>query len=337
MKTFYRMTIAVLIAVAAARAEDAASSATQGAGGASARVSIATTTELAAAAEALAESFRRHHPGVEANVVSGRGDPLPDSAIADDPAPVVLSHAWSARQLDAIAETLARPPAGAVLAADAVAVFVHKDNPVRQLTLPQLDALFSADRRCGHRTGVSVWGDLGLTGAWAQARVRPFAPSFDSDTAEYVRQHALCGGAYAPALAEVPTGAEIVAAVATSVHGIGLASVTQGSPGVRAVPIARRGTESITIGKWLIESHGIPTPDTEAFAPTAENIRLARYPLSRPVYLYVPGDVVRGSPAAAELVRYLYSEEAQELLAAMGFVRLPAAMAVEGRRRLGLP
>lgn len=340
MKTIYRMTIAVLIAaagaVAAARAEDAARSATLGAGGASARVLIATTTELAAAAEALAEGFRRHHPGVEANVVSGRGDPLPDSAIADAPAPVVLSHASSPQQLEAIATTLAHPPVGAVLAADAVAVFVHKNNPVRQLTLPQLDALFSADRRCGYKTSVSVWGDLGLTGAWAQARVRPFAPSFDSDTAEYVRQQALCGGAYEPTLTEMPTGAEIVAAVGTSIHGVGLASVTQGSPGVRAVPIARRGTESITIGKWLIESHGIPTPDTEAFAPTAENIRLARYPLSRPVYLYVTGEVVRGSQAAAELVRYLYSAEAQELLAAMGYVPLPANVAADGLRRLGL-
>ena len=106
--------------------------------------------------------------------------------------------------------------------------------------------------------------------------------------------------------------------------------------GLIAVPIARRGTESITIGKWLIESHGIPTPDTEAFAPTAENIRLARYPLSRPVYLYVTGEVVRGSQAAAELVRYLYSAEAQELLAAMGYVPLPANVAADGLRRLGL-
>src|SRR5207302_3434352 len=48
----------------------------------------------------------------------------------------------------------------------AIVVFVHKDNPIRGLTLRQLDAIYSVDRKRGGAP-VRTWGDLGMTGEWA--------------------------------------------------------------------------------------------------------------------------------------------------------------------------
>lgn len=321
---------------AALRAQDGAAVPQRAAGDLSGRISIATTSELAGLGDALAEGFRRHHPGVETRVVRTTKNPLLDPAHAEGFASVVLSHALSGQQAGAAERLQGRPLSGAVAAGDAVAVFVHRDNPVALLTLPQVDALFSADRRCGYQTDISAWRELGLTAEWAVKDVLPLAPPAGSDTSEYARQVALCGGGYKPAVKELPTGAEVVAGVASTVYGIGIAGITQKSAGARAVPIARRGTESITIGKWLIESHGIPTPDTEAYEPTPENIRLGNYPLARPVYVYLAETGGATSKLAAELVRFVFASAGQDIVAGQGYVRLPANVAADGLRRLGL-
>lgn len=321
---------------AALRAQDGAAAPRQAVGDPSGHISIATTSELAGLGEALAEGFRRHHPGVETRVVSATKNPLLDPGHAEGSASVVLSHALSGQQAGAAERLRGRPLSGAVAAGDAVAVFVHSDNPLALLTLPQVDALFSAERRCGHQTDISAWRDLGLTAEWAAKEVLLLAPPAGGDTSEYARQVALCGGAYKPAVTELPTGTDVVAGVAGTVYGIGIAGITRKSPGARAVPIARRGTESITIGKWLIESHGIPTPDTEAYEPTPENIRLGNYPLARPVYVYLAETDGVTSDLAAELVRFVFASAGQDIVAGQGYVRLPANVAADGLRRLGL-
>ncbi len=305
--------------------------------GLSGRVAIVATTELASLAEKLAARFRTLYPGVETSVVTSERNPLLGPGTDTGSASVVLSHALSEQEASAIARSQGHPLAGAVAAADAVAIFVHKDNPLKQLTLPQVDALFSADRRCGYKTELSTWKDLGLAGDWAAQEVPLFGPAAGSETSQYIRRAALCGGGYKRTLTALPTGSAITLAVAESIYGVGIASVTERSPGVRAMPIARRGTDSITIGRWLIESHGIPTADTEAYAPSADNIRLGNYPLARPVHVYVPGTAAaNGSQPAAEMIRFVFSNEGQEIAAALGYVRLPAGVAADGLRTLGL-
>ena len=73
----------------------------------------------------------------------------------------------------------------------ALGVLVHPDNPLRQLTLAQLDAVFSATRRRGGPQALTTWGQLGLTGKWADAPIHACASEADSGTGQYFREAVL--------------------------------------------------------------------------------------------------------------------------------------------------
>ncbi|MGQ0657121.1 MAG: PstS family phosphate ABC transporter substrate-binding protein [Chromatiales bacterium] len=236
-------------------------------------ISIATTSELATLAQNLAEEFRKYYPAVDTQLITAESNPLLDPMIDIGSLSLVLSHPVTEQDSGALERLHGHPVPGVTIAADAVAIYVHKDNPLKQLTLPQADAIFSDDRRCGYKTRILTWKDLGFSGEWASHDVLLFGSAEGTETSRYFRQAALCGGAYKGTLAE---RAAVGLAIEKSIYGIGFASSTASTPGVRAVPIARKGTDSIAIGQWLIESHGIPTPDTEAFEPTARQRALGQ-------------------------------------------------------------
>ena len=301
------------------------------------QISIATTSELATLAQSLVEEFRKFYPAVDTQIVTTESNPLLDPEIDVGSLSLVLSHPMAEQDSGAFERLHGHPVPGVTIAADAVAIYVHKDNPVKQLTLPQADAIFSDDRRCGYKTKIRTWKDLGFSGEWATRDVLLFGSAEGTETSRYFRQVALCGGAYKGTLTELAPGAAASRAIEQSIYGIGFASSTANTPGVRAVPIARKGTDSIAIGQWLIESHGIPTPDTEAFEPTADNVRLGKYPLARAVYFYVPADLVSAdSQPAVEFVRLTLSQDGQAHVSALGFILVPAGIAQDGLRKLGL-
>ena len=53
-----------------------------------------------------------------------------------------------------------------ILGKDALAVYVHKDNPIKGLTMPQVDAIFSSTRKCGGAEDIDTWGKAGMTVAF---------------------------------------------------------------------------------------------------------------------------------------------------------------------------
>ncbi|MDL2424715.1 substrate-binding domain-containing protein, partial [Pseudomonas sp. BAgro211] len=89
-------------------------------------------------------------------------------------------------------------PTAVPVAVDALAIFVHKDNPIKGLTMQQVDAIFSSTRLCGGKSEVKTWGDLGLTGDWANKPVQLFGRNSVSGTYGYFKEEALCKGDYKP-------------------------------------------------------------------------------------------------------------------------------------------
>ncbi len=83
-------------------------------------------------------------------------------------------------------------PTAIPVAVDALAVFVHKDNPIKHLTMEQVDAIFSSTRLCGAKTDVKTWGDLGVTGDLANKPVQLFGRNSVSGTYGYFKEEALC-------------------------------------------------------------------------------------------------------------------------------------------------
>jgi phosphate transport system substrate-binding protein len=89
-------------------------------------------------------------------------------------------------------------------AIDALGVFVHRDNPIECLSLQQVDAIFSSTRSGGADAAITTWGQLGLTGEWANRPIAMYGRNSASGTYGYFREVALFGGDYSPRCASSP-------------------------------------------------------------------------------------------------------------------------------------
>jgi phosphate transport system substrate-binding protein len=131
------------------------------------------------------------------------------------------------------------------VAVDALAVYVNKDNPIKALTLAQVDAIFSSTRKRGGQEA-KTWGDLGLTGDWAGKPISKYGRNSASGTYGFFKEHVLSNGDYAGDVKEQPGSASVVQGVEKDLGGIGYSGIGYKTPGVRAVPIiAKEGGAAV--------------------------------------------------------------------------------------------
>jgi phosphate transport system substrate-binding protein len=269
------------------------------------------TTNLIARAAA---EFKQIYPGVTLQVTAGLTSIGPP-ALVDGRADVVpMSRPLVPDEVQAFRSKYGYPPTEIKVAADALAVYVEKRNPVQGLTLAQLDGIFSRTRRRGG-PAIETWGQAGLPGEWADRPIPLYGYGPADGAHQVFRQQVLLGGEYRLSLQVVPAGSLIVQDVAADPSAIGCASIFFASKRTRAVPIAGA--------------------DGRFYAPTDDNVRSLRYPLTRFVNICVnkpPGRPL--PPATAEFLRYLLSAEGQQTVAAGGNVRLHATTAAQGRRAI---
>jgi phosphate transport system substrate-binding protein len=188
------------------------------------------------------------------------------------------------------------------VAVDALAVYVHKDNPLERMTLEQVDAAFSKTRRCGATEALATWGALGLSGAWADKPIRLYGRNSASGTYGYFKEIALCNGDYQDTVKEQPGSASVVQGVTEDAYGMGYSGIGYRTSGVKPVALAKKAGE--------------PFGTVEA-----ADVYAGKYPLSRYLYIYVnkapnsPAD-----PLVREFVRYVLSKEGQEIVVKDGYL-----------------
>jgi phosphate transport system substrate-binding protein len=269
------------------------------------------TTNLIARAAA---EFKQIYPGVTLQVTAGLTSIGPPALVEGRADVVPMSRPLLPEEVKTFRAKYGYPPTEIKVAADALAVYVEKRNPVDGLTLAQLDAIFSRTRRRGG-PAIETWGQAGLTGDWVDRPIPLYGYGPTDGVHQVFRQQVLLGGEYRLSLQVVPAGSLIVQDVAADPSAIGCASIFFASKRTRAVPIAG--------------------DDGRFYAPTDDNVRSLRYPLTRFVTICVnkpPGRPL--PPATAEFLRYLLSAEGQQTVAAGGNVRLHASTAAQGRRAI---
>lgn len=198
-----------------------------------------------------------------------------------------------------------------------IAVFVHRDNPIAGLTLEQLDGIFGAEHRRGSRN-LRTWADVGLGGAWRDRPIDVKAPAVDSIAALFFRRSVLEGSfKWNASMAELPTEAAAVAAVARDPNAIAFARMAEALPGVKAVALA-------------------PKAGAPFVALTRQSAIDRSYPLARAVIVAIdrkPGAPL--APKVQEFLRYVLSDEGQAAVARDGaYLPLDADEARRAQSRL---
>src|SRR5258705_8368038 len=191
----------------------------------------------------------------------------------------------------------------------AQAIFVHASNPLARISLPQLAAIL------GEHPSITRWGQLGLTGEWAERPIAIYMPPRVAPNATSMQIMALKGGAWNPAVREGKIE-ETAAAIARDPNAIGVGGFEEGGPGLKTLAVAR-------------DEAG---PYYEGNGPNASS---GRYPLTRYMYIRLnraPGTAI--PPHVREFLRYILSREGQEPILYSGYFPLTAAEASEELAKL---
>ena len=208
------------------------------------------------------------------------------------------------------------PPIAIPIAVDTVALYVHRDNPIEGLTLDQVDAMFSIDRKRGASERLDRWGQMGLTDEWQSAEIRLYGRDRNSGTRAFFKEHVLLNGDFSASLQEEPGHASLLLAVKRDKFGIGYAGIGFQSPSVRIVPLA--------------EKTGMPF-----VRPTGKTASDKSYPLRRFLYLYLNSPPMTPLPAAVrEFLVFANSREGQEAATKAGVYPLTAEQAHDNLGRM---
>ncbi|MFW6354242.1 MAG: PstS family phosphate ABC transporter substrate-binding protein [Verrucomicrobiota bacterium] len=253
-----------------------------------------------------AEGFQAYYPNVNIQI-EGKGSSTAPPALIEGTAQLgPMSREMKPTEIDQFEGRFGYKPTLVPVGIDALAVYVHKDNPLEALSLAEVDAIFSNTYKRGHAP-VDTWGDLGLDGSWAQRGVSAYGRNSASGTYGFFKDVALARGDFRPTVKEQPGSSAVVQGISSDIYAIGYSGIGYRTSGVKALALSEYG---------------------EAYLPTYENALSQDYPLARFLIVYVNKSPVEPmDPLTKEFLKYVLSREGQAVVLKDGYYPLTAEYA----------
>ncbi|HMP77202.1 MAG TPA: phosphate ABC transporter substrate-binding protein [Kiritimatiellia bacterium] len=255
------------------------------------------------------EGFRAVYPNVNIQV-EGKGSSTAPPALIEGTAQLgPMSRPMKSSEIDAFEAKYGYKPTEIRVAVDALAVFAHKDNPIKGLTMQQVDSIFSSTRKMGG-ADITTWGQLGLTGDWANRPISLYGRNSASGTYGFFKEHALAKGDFRATVKEQPGSSSVVLGIAGDLYSIGYSGIGYASAGVRSLPLGMS--------------------EDALFESTPENAISGDFPLARFLLIYVnkkPGQPM--DLLTKEFVKFVLSKAGQEVVVKDGYFPMPAEVVEE--------
>lgn len=254
-----------------------------------------------------AEGFKAIYPNVNIQI-EGKGSSTAPPALIEGTSQLgPMSRQMKASEIDAFEKKFGYKPTVIKVAIDALAVFVHKDNPIEGLTLSQVDGIFSSTYKRGGFP-ILKWETLGLKGALQNRAISLYGRNSASGTYGYFKKVALKKGDYKSKVKEQPGSSSVVQGIASDLAGIGYSGIGYKTSGVKALPLS--------------------ADDEALYEPSMANCLTGDYPLSRFLYVYVNKNPNKPlDHLTAEFIRFVLSFSGQEIVVKDGYFPLPASVA----------
>jgi len=271
-----------------------------------------------------AEGFRKFYPSVEAEIEGKGSATAPAALIAGTASFGPMSREMKNEEIDKFKDKFGYAPTGVKTSIDMLAIYVHKDNPIKGLSLAEVDAIFSRTRKAGGPE-VKSWGDLdpdgklGIKGTdWADKPISMYGRNSASGTYGYLKEHVLRNGDYKAEVKEQPGSSSVVQGVASDKYAIGYSGIGYKTADVRAVPLAK------TEGGTFVEAE-------------PANAYNGKYPLSRFLFIYInykPDSDL--DPLRREFIKYMFSHEGQLDVIKAGYLPVTAGIAKRSVEAVGI-
>lgn len=253
------------------------------------------------------EGFRKMYPNVNVQV-EGKGSGTAPPALIQGTAQLgPMSRPMKAEESENFEKKKGYEPTAVGVGLDALAVYVHKDNPLESMSLEQVDAIFSKTRKGGHSEDITTWGQVKDGMAISQHPISIYGRNSASGTYGYFKKHALFKGDYKDSVKEQPGSSSVVMAITEDEAGIGYSGIGYKTSGVKVLKLSKKGGEPVDA--------------------SAENVFTKKYPLGRMLLIYVDKQPnQKMNKTVEEFMRYILSKEGQEIVVKGGYIPLPAKL-----------
>jgi len=251
-----------------------------------------------------AEEFKREYPNVSIQIQAAGSSTAPPALTEGTSNFGPMSRKMKDKEEAAFEAKYGYKATPIRVAIDALAVYVNKDNTIEGLTIPQVDAIFSATRKCGYAEDLTNWSQLGSD----LGSIQIYGRNSVSGTYGYFKKHALCKGDYKDSVNEQPGSASVVQGVTKSLNGIGYSGIGYKTSGVKALALTKK-------------------EGTPFIVASVENAANGTYPLSRYLYVYVnkaPNKPL--APIDREFIKMILAKVGQKVVVKDGYIPLPATV-----------
>jgi len=272
-----------------------------GASGGKARTTIQNkgSDTMVNVAQVWAEEYKKLHPQVDVEV-SGGGSGVGIAALTKGTIDLAnASRDMKGEEKAQAKKNTGKDPMEFVVGYDALAVYVHKDNPLTEITNEQLTDIFAEGGK------VTKWSELGVKMPAGQDVIVRVSRQSSSGTYEFFREHVLSKRDFKLGSRDMNGSKEVVELVASTVSAIGYSGLGYNEPGkVRMLKIS-------------------PKAGQPAIEPSVATTLSKQYPIARPLLVYT-----LGAPTG-ELKNYIdwiLADAGQKVVEKSGYVPLPAAM-----------
>lgn len=314
MKTLFPTLLATLLASQLARAEevvkvDEALPAYAQISGVTGSLSSIGSDTLNNLMTLWAEGFKAKYPNVNIQI-EGKGSSTAPVALIEGTAQLgPMSREIKSEEADEFEKKFGYKPLEVRVAIDALAVYVHKDNPVKGLTMQQVDSIFSSTFK-GGGTAIKKWGQTGLEGEWAGRDISKYGRNSASGTYGFFKDVALMKGDFDASVKEQPGSSAVVQGVATDLGGIGYSGIGYRTSGVRAL--------------------GLGEEEASLHEPTYDACLNGDYPLSRFLIIYINKNPEKPlDTLTLEFLKFVLSKEGQEIVVKDGYYPMPGEVVTE--------
>ena len=266
-------------------------------------ISSVGSDTLATLISLWSERFKTAYPHVKFQIQASGSATAPQALTQGTATIGPMSRAMTASEISRFTQKYGYPPTTLIVAVDAIAIYVEKNNPIESLTLQQVDALFSATRFCGLSKKIETWTDIGVTKFGENREVLLYGRNSASGTYDLFKKQALCEGDFKANVNELPGSSSVVLSIASSVGGLGYAALGRFDENVKALSI---GTQK--------------QGNTLYIEPNTENITSGKYPFARYLYIVVNKPPNEPLPVLERaFLTFILSDEGQEMVSENGY------------------
>jgi phosphate transport system substrate-binding protein len=247
-------------------------------------------------AQVWAEEYGKVAPGVEVEV-SGGGSGVGLAALLKGAVDIAnASRDIKPSEIEQAEKNTGKKPVEFTVGFDALAVYVHKDNPLSEITLDELAQIYAEGGK------VTRWSEIGvkIPGVSDDTIVRVSRQS-SSGTYEFFREHALGNRDYRLGSRDLNGSKEVVELVSATPTAIGYSGMGYATAAVKMLKVA-------------------PSKGAPAVAPTVAAVHDKTYPMARSLHVYTLGEP---QGAVRDYIDWILSDAGQKVVEDSGYVPLP--------------